>query len=393
PPALLGLYGGTVSDALPARIALAGAYSGMALLCFAVPAVLGTDLSALLAIIFAVNMLGQVSSPKESSVLPMVASDEELASAASLINLAAAAGAGFATALFAPVLVRAFGVEEAMYLAGALLLLAASRVFDLPVADRRWQHRLPPLRARFRGAVRWLVRHPAVGTMIVVSVLAATVNAVLVTLAPHYVESVLRTDAADTAYVFAPSAVGLVLALVTAPFLMGLWGERRVALIGLLLAAVFLVLLGMVGDVAGVIDTVNPMRAAGLLGIEMNERVRAAGLLALPLAFGVSATTTSVQTYINRRVPVSFQGRTFAMQGSLRNGAAIFPLLTLGAAASRFGAEDVLLVSPLVLLGVGYALVTLSFRFAGLAPPSRLAVMESFWEEPPRTPRPERATE
>ena len=220
--------------------------------------------------------------------------------------------------------------------------------------------------------------------MIVVSVLAATVNAVLVTLAPHYVESVLRTDAADTAYVFAPSAVGLVLALVTAPFLMGLWGERRVALIGLLLAAVFLVLLGRVADVSDVIDPVNPMHATALLGIEMNEQVRAAGLLALPLAFGVSATTTSVQTYINRRVPVSFQGRTFAMQGSLRNGAAIFPLLTLGAAASRFGAEDVLLVSPLVLLGVGYALVTLSFRFAGLAPPSRLAVMESFWEEPDR---------
>jgi hypothetical protein len=54
----------------------------------------------------------------------------------------------------------------------------------------------------------------------------------------------------------------------------------------------------------------------------------------------------------------------------------------LGAAATQFGVESVLLVSPLMLLAVAYTLVFVSIRIAGLAPPSRLEVLGSFWEEP-----------
>src|SRR6266545_1497079 len=382
PPALLGLYGGAVADAIPKRVALAGVYALQAVLCFTFPAVLGTELVAVLALILAVNTLGQVSGPTESSVLPVVATEVELASAAAMINLAAAAGTAFGTALLAPIVVRAFGVDVVFYLAGVTLLLAASRVFDLPVGDARRAVRLPPLTVRFRPAVRWLLRHPAVGTMIVVAMLAGTVNVVLQTLAPRYVEEVLNADAADAAYVFVPSAVGVVLGLGLAPALMRLWGERLTAIAGLLIAATCLFLLGMIKDVGSVIDPVNPIHVTELLGIEINERVRTAGMVALPLALGVSLTVTSVQTYINRRVPLSYQGRTFAMQSALRNGAAIVPLLTLGALSEAFGAEKVLLVSPLLLLALGYGLVYVSFRYAGLAPPSQLRVMGSFWEEP-----------
>jgi hypothetical protein len=109
-------FGGVVADALPKRIALAGAYTGQALLCFAAPLLFDTsDLVVLIFLILGVNSLAQVSSPSESSVLPLVATEEELASAASLINLAVAGGNGFATAIFAPFLVRAFGVEPAIY--------------------------------------------------------------------------------------------------------------------------------------------------------------------------------------------------------------------------------------------------------------------------------------
>jgi MFS family permease len=225
--------------------------------------------------------------------------------------------------------------------------------------------------------------------MIIVAVLAGTVNLVLQVLAARYVVEVLNADAADAAYVFAPSALGIVLALVLAPAIMRRWGERLAAIYGLLIAAVCLFLLGLVADVGSVVDPVNPMRVTEVAGIEINERVRTAGLLALPLALGVSLTVTCVQTYINRRVPLSYQGRTFAMQSALRNGAAIVPLVALGALASEFGAEKVLLVSPLVLLAVGYSLVYVSFRYAGLAQPSHLDVAGSFWEEPevvsPRT--------
>ena len=77
------------------------------------------------------------------------------------------------------------------------------------------------------------------------------------------------------------------------------------------------------------------------------------------------------------------QGRTFAIQSSLRNGTAIIPLLTMGAAASRFGVEKVLLASPFFLVVSGYLLVRMSYRFGRRDPPSYLEVMESFWDLAP----------
>jgi hypothetical protein len=384
PPALLGLYGGAVADALPKRVALAGVYGLQAVLCFLVPIVLGTQLFDVLFLLLAVNSLGQVSAPTESAVLPLVASNEELASAASFINLFSAAGTAFGTALLAPVLVRAVGVEPVLYLAGVLLLLAASRVFDLPLRGERKRSKvsysLPHVSVR--AAMQWLAAHPAVATMIFVAVVSGTANVMLQTLGPRYVQSVLDVDAADAAYVFAPSAIGLVAALVSAPYLMRLRGERVAALVGFFLTAGALFLLGTVGGVAVVLDPVNPLRLVGVLGLDLGERLRTAAFVAVPLAFGVSLTATSVQTYINRRVPVSYQGRTFAMQNWLKNSSAIIPLLVLGAAATQFGVESVLLVSPLILLAVAYTLIFVSIRIAGLAPPSRLQVLESFWEEP-----------
>ena len=105
--------------------------------------------------------------------------------------------------------------------------------------------------------------------MIIFSTLAGTVNIVLQTLAPRYVEEVLNADAADTAYVFAPSAVGIIAGLVAAPAIMRFVGERLSAILGLFMAAACLFLLGLVGDVAEVIEPYNPMRITEYVGIDI----------------------------------------------------------------------------------------------------------------------------
>ena len=381
PPALLGLYGGAVADALPKRVALAVIYNLQAVLCFVVPYVAGTDLVAILFLVFAVNTLGQVSGPTESSVLPHVASEEELASGASLVGLASNMGTAFGTALLAPVLVRAFGTDVVFYVAGALLFLAASRVFDLTTHeephDRDW--RRPNVNVR--STVTWLISERAVATMIVVAVLAGTANIVLQTLAPRYVSSALGVDPADAVYVFAPSAVGLITALLLAPMLIRRFRERIVALAGFTIVSAVLCALGFVPEIADVVDFVNPMRLASVFGVSLGEKLRTAGLLAVFIGFGVSLTTTSVQTYINRRVPLQYQGRAFALQSTMKNGTAILPLLTLGAAASFFGVETVLIFSPFALLAIAATLVRLSYALGGRAPASRLDVLASFWQE------------
>jgi hypothetical protein len=126
----------------------------------------------------------------------------------------------------------------------------------------------------------------------------------------------------------------------------------------------------------------NPIRLLSLSGLSLGEELRSASLLPLPLASGDSLATTSVQTYINRRVPIRYQGRTLALQNAVRDGAAIAPLLTLGAAVSRFGADKVPLITPFLLLALGYAFLHLSFRFAERAPVSYLEEVERFWEKP-----------
>ena len=161
---------------------------------------------------------------------------------------------------------------------------------------------------------------------------------------------------------------------------MMLRGERVAALAGRAVGTAGLFSLGLVGDATSVLDPVNPLRLLELTGINLGKRLRTASLLVVPLSFGVALATTSVQTYVNRRAPLRYQGRIFAVESSLRNGSAIVPLLALGAAASQFGADKVLLASPFLLLVVGLMLVQMSFRFAERAPPSYLEALESFWE-------------
>ncbi len=384
PPALLGLYGGAVADALPKRLALAGVYNLQALLCFAAPSLLGTNLVAMMALLFMVNTLGQVSGPSESAVLPLVATDTQLATAASMVSAASTLGTAFGTALLAPILVRAFGVSTVIYTAGVLLLLAASRVFDLKssaVETPEPRVRLGVLRQRvsFRTSLEWLADQPAVATMVVVAVLAGTAQIVLQTLAPRYVQSVLGVDPANAVYVFAPSALGLALALVATPHLIRSRGERTTALCGFVILTIALFCFGLVRHLTA-IDAVSPLRVLSLFGLPLTDRLRTAAILALPLGFGLSLTTTSVQTYINRRVPLSHQGRTFALQSALKNGTAIIPLLSLGAAAGLVGVEAVLLASPLLLFALALGLIQLSRHFGGSAPRGTLGVLSSFWE-------------
>jgi hypothetical protein len=302
-----------------------------------------------------------------------------------MLSFASTLGTAFGTALLAPILVRAFGVETVIYVAGALLLLAASRVFDLPSNEPEPSPAIGPRffvrKVSIRSTLAWVADRPAVATMIFVAVVAGTAQIVIQTLAPRYVQSVLRVDAANAVYVFAPSALGLGVALIAMPRLIRTIGERSTALLGFVLLCTTLVSFGLV-DRLGFLDAVNPLKALSVATLDVNQRLRTASLLAVPLGFALSLTATSVQTYINRRVPHSHQGRTFAIQSSLKNGVAVIPLATLGAASEAFGVQNVLVASPLVLLALGVALIQLSRYFGDHAPRGRLEELASYWEEP-----------
>lgn len=382
PPTLFGLYGGTVADALPKRVALAAVYNMQAALCVLVPLLLGTDLAAAFFLLFAVHSLGQISGPTESAVIPYVASEEELASAASIVSFASNVGTAIGTALLAPIMVRLFGTDAVFYAGGVMLALAATRVYDLRTAEapKRIDWRRPP-DVNIRATIAWLVQQPAVGTMILLAVLAGTANVVLQTLAPQYVSEVLGVDPADAVFVFGPSALGLAAALIMAPPFIRRFGERPVALTGFIILTVTLVLLGLVDQLSPILAPVSPLRIVELVfQVEISDDLQAAGVLAIFVGFGFSLAATAVQTYVNRRVPLGYQGRAFALQSVLKNGASIVPLLTLGAIAATIGVEAVLVVAPFALLLMAFALVRFSAAMGGASPPRSLDVIASFWD-------------
>jgi MFS family permease len=317
-------------------------------------------------------------------VLPLVSKPDQLASAASLIGFSSALGTAFGTALLAPILVKVFGVSTVFYVSGGLLLMAATRIFDLPTSDPDGGGDLDlRTRVRARETIRWLAREPAIATMVFVAVLAGTAQIVMQTLAPRYVQVVLGLDAADAVYVFAPSALGLAVALYLLPRLVKAFGERNMTLVGFVVVTLALLLLGLVDEIAPVVDPFNPIRLLSLAELDLSSRLRTATLLAVPLGFGVAMANTAVQTYLNRRVPHALQGRAFALKSSVKHATAIIPLMTLGAAAEAFGVEAVLVASPFVLLAAAYALVQLSRHFGGHAPRRGLDVLSTYWEEPP----------
>lgn len=370
PPTLFGLLGGVVADSLTRRTALALIYFLQALACILVPSLFGTGFAQVVLLIFTLNVLGQVSGPAEQALAPIVAPESQLASANSLFGLSSNAGTLFGTGLLAPVVVITFGLRTVFVIAGVMLLFAAQRVLGArgtaPVSQRL--ARRPPL-GREGEVRRWLVREPAVASMVGLAVLSGVASVVLQVLAPQYVVDVIGVNAESAVYVFAPSTFGVILALGAAPFLIRVAGERRCAMAALLLTASTLVALGFVrNSLAAFVDPINPLRGLGVVGLGLGAKLRTAGLLAFPLGFGVSLTTTSVQTYINRRTPVELQGRVFAVLSTLKNGAAIVPLLTLGGIASLVGVADVLVVSPAVLVAVGVVLLLLAGRYVDALP-------------------------
>jgi len=357
PGVLLGLVGGAVADALPKRFALVAAYLLMGILCFSVPLVLDFELRGMIAVLLAVRTLHQVSQPSEASAVPLVATHEELASANSFLSLASSAGEVVGKALLAPLLVAAFDIEPVVILAGLLFILSASRAFrfrvepeTLPEAedDEPPEEAAAVQKISTRQALRWLIDEPAAFWMMMLAAMASTTGVVLGVLGPRYVFAVLDVPPERTFYVFAPASLGLIAALLLAPILIKVFKERLIASLGFVLVAAGIAALGM-------IETTTDVLGDRVLLIDIpnvGEQVEMAAAISLVLGTGMTLAAAATMTYIGKYVPSEVHGRMFALLGAMKDGLSIPVLLLMGAVAGLIGVENVLLVSPLVLIAI-----------------------------------------
>ncbi len=384
PGVVLGMYGGAVADALPKRAALAGAYVAMGVLAFLIPGLFGTDLLPLLVVLFAVRVAYQVSQPSEASTLPLVATEAELASATSFLSFVSSVGEVVGKALLAPVVVVLWGVRVVTVIASLLFLLSATRVLDLRLGSeppravsgggevcrvrasarsevgryaRAGQSLLLTMHSATREMLPWLSGQPAVLWTLLLAAMASTVSVCVGILGPQYTSEVLGVDPENALYVFAPAALGLVVALLITPLSIRLVGERVSAAVGFASAAAGMTALGAVGAVT---ERVGWLVVIDLPGVP--EEVEVAALLSISLGFGLTLAAASTQTYVSKYVPPAIQGRTFALLGVLRDGLAGASLLLLGVIADAVGTATVLTVAPAVLVALAWAVAWLAGR-------------------------------
>ena len=359
PGVLLGMIGGIVADALPKRIALIFAYFLMGAIALAVPFFFGTSFRSMLGVLFGVRVLHQVSQPSEASAVPLVANQEELATATSFLGLASSVGEVIGKAVLAPIIVRASGsVDAVTVLAGVLFIFSGTRLFDLRTGPRP-RSLEGAVSLSTRQVLRWLLGQRTMMWMLLLGALASTSGVVLGVLAPQYTREVLDVDPEFALYVFAPAVLGLIAGLAITPLAVKIVGERAVTMFGFLVLATTMSSLGLVHTL--------DQRMTGLWVIDLpgvsSRPLEIAAQLSVFLGFSMTLSATAVQIYIARNVPLAIQGRTFALLGAMKDGLAIVALLAIGATADVFGVARVITVSPLLLLALAWAFVRYTGRW------------------------------
>ena len=384
PGVIFALYGGAISDSMPKRVALALAYTAMAVTCVVLPTVFDDSVFMYFMLVFIVISLGQITSPAEQTLLPMVNTEEQLATANSVMGMVSSIGTTVGTAIMAPILLLTWGTDAVFYTAAVLLLIAMTRIFqvDSPQDVERGKRRKPP--GNFTTAARWLLNNPSILTMIGVSAIGGMGYQIMSTLAPTYVYEVLDLDPAKTIYVMGVAGFGMLLSLFFVPPLIARTSERKVAGAGFLMLTAGIVGLGLVNS--GIIDFLTPINPVHWLDklfrrVELTEATELAVLVSFPAGFGMGFVDNSVKTFINRRVRTTDQGRTFAIRNLSESALTIGPLLAVAAIATATSVSAVFVVMPLIFYVAVMALLQMSIRLGSEIPPERRGTVKTFWEE------------
>ena len=220
-----------------------------------------------------------------------------------------------------------------------------------------------PAALSLKWNAQYIVRERGVATMIMVGAIVVAMFEAFNTLIPVYVRDVLDADPADAVYIFAPAGIGFLIGTFLSPKMIARYGERRLAMFALLCLSISMFLFGIVEAVAPVLAPFSPLRIfVWLFDADINDKVLAASLIAVPANFGSTAAGASVQVYINRRVPQVRQGATFGLEEVQENALTLVAVVALGAIANVVGAQLVFIFTPIVAIGAVIWMIDYSYK-------------------------------
>jgi MFS family permease len=324
-------------------------------------------------IMFLSSALNQIVTPAIKSATALVTSPEQLATVSATVSVAGSIASAIGSAVVAPILIKASGIEAVLAVGGISYLVGAIRTLKLPAEETAmkvseavqavdWR----PTAMSLKRTARWLVSERNVATMVLVGAIAVALLEAFNTLVPVYVRDVLDSDPADSIYIFAPAGIGFLIGTFLSPRLMARYGERRLAIFAVICMSTSMILFGMVEGLAPFLAPFSPLRIVEwIFDVDIDDKVLAASLIAVPANFGSTATGASVQVYINRVVPVIRQGAVFGVEEVQENALTLVTIIALGAIANVVGAQLVFIFTPIVAVGVVLWLLSYSYRLTG----------------------------
>ncbi len=369
---LFGVQGGILADSLSKRVSIAGGYIVIAALYLALPVMFGAGIGQLLIVMFLSSAVMQVVSPSLKSAVALVSKPRDVAVVATSVSMISSIASALGSSFLAPVLIKVTSLNVLLVVASLILAVGAWETLKLPKTEHGaalrdavrqvgWREHMFSLR---RMAV-WLVNYRWVGVLLLVGAIAVSLNEALNTLIPLYVRHVLDSDPTNTVYIFAPAGIGYLAGMLLTPLLIDRIGSRKLALISVFIMSGSMILLGLIDIVTPFVAPFSPLRLVGaLFDQHINDKVLAASTIAMPANFGSTAAGSSVQTFINRRVPLAQQGATFGVQEVLENSATLVLILLAGVISGLVGPRLVFVVAPIVAFALVLWLIVYSFRVA-----------------------------
>ncbi|MDP9370120.1 MAG: MFS transporter [Chloroflexota bacterium] len=383
PSIAFGLPGGIVVDALPRRALLVG----LNLVRFAFMLFLmarDPSLPGIFAATLGIWTIHQFYSPTEGAALAALVPREQYVAAQALSNLALTLAQLLGLVILAPLLLKTAGPRTLFAVCGALFAVAAGLAALLPRMDEHLAQRRKGRANRASGGRerrptgRGLLGgwHAARSDRLAYEALADDVlvgigMSSLVVIMPFYLERVLDTAKENTVFVFAPSALGLVLGLRLAPTIGHIVGERRTATMSLIGFAACVAALGFVRPLHDLLDhrlglPIDPI--ADLVGIP--RLVAIAMLLSIPAGFASALVSVTARSVLLARTPPALRGQVVATQALINNIGALVPTLLAGIAADLVGVEPIAVAIAVVIFTGALAAHTVSRRAIPLVSPS-----------------------
>jgi MFS family permease len=303
--------------------------------------------------------VAQFFAPAEASAIPMLVKRENLITANGLFNLTLSASQLLGLVILAPLLIKLVGISGFFIVLAVLFALATVSVSFIP-ADPQ------PLRGFSSRDTRQMISHTwsdivegwhiltgdrlASLAMLYLTIMASFIT-LLAVLGPIFAVAVIRANAEDVVYLFAPAGLAMVVTTVFLNRIAARVGKLRLMAGALIALGVNLVLLGLA-------KTGGSYILYNLIGRVLDTRhvvielIPVVMLLSVFIGAAFVCINIPAQTLLQERCPEPFRGRIFGVQFTLSGAMSLIPLLGGGTLADVFGVNK-----TIVLLGCIFGVI------------------------------------